>query len=323
MKVFITRPIPKKGTEMLRERFDVVINDRDRPATREELIEGVKDADAIVSLLTDRVDDELLDAAPKLKIAANYAVGFDNIDLEACTRHNVMATNTPGVLTPSVADFSIALMLATARRIVESDRFLREGKYRGWGPMLLLGKDFCNKTLGIIGMGRIGYAVAERARKGFGMRIIYHDMSKKDYADELDAEFVDMDTLLRESDYIGLFVSLNEKTRHLISREEFKKMKSTAILINTSRGPVVDEEALADALENNEIWAAGIDVYENEPAVNERLLGMKNVILTPHVASATEEARDGMAVLAAKNVIAALSGEKPDNLLNPDVLNEN
>ena len=323
MKVFITRPIPKKGTEMLRERFDVVINDRDRPATREELIEGVKDADAIVSLLTDRVDDELLDAAPKLKIAANYAVGFDNIDLEACTRHNVMATNTPGVLTPSVADFSIALMLATARRIVESDRFLKEGKYRGWGPMLLLGKDFCNKTLGIIGMGRIGYAVAERARKGFGMRIIYHDMSKKDYADELDAEFVDMDTLLRESDYIGLFVSLNEKTRHLISREEFKKMKSTAILINTSRGPVVDEEALADALENNEIWAAGIDVYENEPAVNERLLGMKNVILTPHVASATEEARDGMAVLAAKNVIAALSGEKPDNLLNPDVLNEN
>jgi glyoxylate reductase len=267
------------------------------------------------------VDDELLDAAgPQLVIAANYAVGFDNIDLAACTRHGVMASNTPEVLTETTADTAWALMMSAARRVPEGDRFLRSRTPWVWGPMMMLGQDLHHKTLGVVGFGRIGQAVARRGH-GFGMRVIYHDVYRPsaEVERELGAEFLELDDLLAEADFVSLHVNLTPETRHLINAERLRAMKSTAVLVNTSRGPVIDEAALADALRAGEIFAAGLDVFEKEPEVYPALLELENAVVIPHLGSATVDTRIAMGMVAADNLIAALEGRRPPTLLNPEV----
>lgn len=305
---------------LLRERCEVTVNPRDRVLTRAELLKGVKGQDALLPLLTDTIDAAVMDAEPKLRIIANYAVGFNNVDVAAATVRKIPVTNTPGVLTDTTADMAWALLMTCARRIVEGDRFTRAGRYTGWAPLLLLGHDVHGKTLGVIGFGRIGQAVARRAG-GFGMRILYHDVHPNESAArELGATFVDMPTLLRESDYLSLHTVLSPETTHLINAERLRQMKRTAILINTSRGPVVDERALVRALKAGWIAGAGLDVYEWEPRLAAGLAKLPNAVLAPHIASATLETRSRMAVMAAENVIARLEGRRPPNLVNPDVL---
>ena len=289
---------------------------------REELLREIRGKAGAVTLLTDRVDDEFLDAAgPQLLIVANYAVGFDNIEVPACTARGVMATNTPDVLTETTADTAWALMMAAARRVPEGDRFLRTREPWIWGPMMMLGQDVHHKTLGIVGFGRIGHALAHRAR-GFGMRIIYHDVYRPSplVEHELGAEYREMDDLLIEADFVSLHVNLTEETRHLINAERLRRMKPTAVVVNTSRGPVIDEAALADALEAGEIFGAGLDVFEREPEIYPKLLDLENVVIIPHLGSATVDTRIAMGLLAADNLIAALDGERPPTLLNPTVL---
>lgn len=300
--VVVTKSIPEVGIEALKAHFDVKIGG------------GIKGASAVLSQLSDKIDGRFLDQAGRqLKIAANYAVGFDNIDLAAAKKRKIVVTNTPGVLTEAVAEHSFALLMAVARRIVESDGFLRGGKYKGWEAELLLGPQIEGKTLGILGLGRIGSRVAEIGAKGYKMKVIYYDRGQRnrDLEKEIGAEPVSMRKILTASDFISLHVPLTRETRHMIGRQELASMKSTAILINTSRGPVVDEKALAQALRKKIIWGAGIDVFEFEPRVSAELKKLDNVIMTPHTASATREARDAMAVLAAKNIIAVLQGKKP------------
>jgi len=289
---------------------------------REELLREIRGMAGAVTLLTDRVDDEFLDAAgPQLLIVANYAVGFDNIEVPACTARGVMATNTPDVLTETTADTAWALMMAAARRVPEGDRFLRTREPWIWGPMMMLGQDVHHKTLGIVGFGRIGHALAHRAR-GFGMRIIYHDVYRPSpqVEHELGAEYREMDDLLIEADFVSLHVNLTEETRHLINAERLRSMKPTAVVVNTSRGPVIDEAALADALDAGEIFGAGLDVFEREPEIHPKLLDLENVVIIPHLGSATVDTRIAMGLLAADNLIAALDGERPPTLLNPTVL---
>ena len=313
-KVFITRKIPEPGPTLLKQAgFEVEISDFDGVLPREKLLEKVKGVDAILSLLTDKIDGEVMDAAgPQLKIVANYAVGYDNFDLNAAKQRNVIMTNTPEVLTESVAEHAIALMFAIARRIVESDQFMRSGKYTGWAPMLFLGNDLVGKTLGLIGLGRIGAAVAKRMRDGFEMKIIYYDVKRNEELEKkYNLEYRDLETLLKESDFVSIHVPLLESTRHLISEPQLKMMKKTAYLINTSRGPVIDEKALVVALKNGEIKGAALDVYEEEPKMAPGLAELPNTVLTPHTASATEETRSAMSELAAKNIIAVLSGQPP------------
>lgn len=318
MKVFITRKIPERGTELLKQAgFQVEISQLDRPLTKDELKQKVAGVDAILSQLVDKMDGEVMDAAGKqLKIVANYAVGFDNINVKDAEARHVLVTNTPDVLTDAVADHAFALMMAAARRVVESDRFSRAGKYTGWQPFLLLGQDVYGKILGVIGMGRIGSALAKRAAKGFGMKVLYHDRAANT---ELDAEIgsknVEMEELLKNSDFVSLHVPLLPETRHLISALQLEMMKKTAVLVNTSRGPVVDEQALLEALKKGDIFGAGIDVWENEPNLTPGLSDLENIVITPHTASATVEARDNMSRVAAENIIAALKGEQPPNLV--------
>lgn len=327
-KIFITRPIPEIGIKMLRDKgYEVFVNERakDRPADKEEILailrqaQGeVKPFDALLSVLTEKIDAEIMDAGlPILKIIANYAVGFDNIDLESAKQKNIMVTNTPGVLTDTVAEHTFALMLAISHRIVEADKFTRAGLYHTWGPMLLLGSDLSGKTLGVVGLGRIGSRVAFHANKGFGMKVLYTDVKKDDvFERELGAQFFEnVDDLLPLSDFVSLHVPLLESTRHLIDERRLKLMKSGAYLVNTSRGSVIDEKALAKALKENWIRGAAIDVFEKEPKVEPELLKLNNIILTPHIASATEETRNKMAELAAKNIIEALEGRMPPNLI--------
>lgn len=299
---------------MLRQAgFEVEVSDFDGVLPREQLLQKVKGADAILSLLTDKINGEVLDAAgPQLKIVANYAVGYDNFDLAAAKQRNVVMTNTPDVLTESVAEHAIALIFAITRRIVESDQFMRDGKYTGWAPMIFLGNDLVGKTLGLVGFGRIGAAVAKRMHDGFEMKIIYYDVKRNEELEkQYHLEYKELNDLLKESDYISIHVPLLETTRHLISEPQLKMMKKTAYLINTSRGPVIDEKALVAALKNGEIKGAGLDVYEEEPKMAPGLAELPNTVLTPHTASATEETRSAMSELAAKNIIAVLSGQPP------------
>jgi glyoxylate reductase len=320
--VLLTRPIMAGPMQILQGRCDVTVHENDFGIPRDDLLSVVKGRDAIITMLTERVDAELLDAAgPQLKIVANHAVGFDNVDLEACTAAGVLATNTPDVLTETTADTAFALIMAAARRVGEGERFLRARTPWIWGPLMMLGRDVHHKTIGIVGFGRIGQAVARRA-KGFGMRVLYTDAVElpRDVVAETGAERRELDDLLGEADVVSIHTNLTPETRHLFSSETFARMKPTAVLVNTSRGPVVDEEALADALEHGEIFAAGLDVFEYEPQVNERLLRLENVVVIPHLGSATVDTREAMGELAVRNVFAALDGERPPTLLNPEVL---
>jgi glyoxylate reductase len=321
-KVLVTRPIKEAPTERLRERCDVTIDDNDFGIPRDDLLKRVAGYDALVTMLTERVDAELLAAAgPQLKIVANHAVGFDNVSLADCTAAGVMASNTPDVLTETTADTAFALLMAAARRVGEGERFLRARTPWIWGPLMMLGQDVHHKTIGIVGFGRIGQAVARRA-KGFGMDVIYSDAFQlpTDVEAETGARRVELDDLLEQADFVSIHTNLTPDTRHLFGAEQFKRMKDTAVLVNTSRGPVVDEAALGDALAAGEIFAAGLDVFEREPEVGEQLLGLENVVVIPHLGSATVDTRDAMGHLAVDNVFAALDGERPPTLLNPDVL---
>lgn len=343
MKILITRPIPQVGIQKLKDKgYDIVVNEaaRERAATQEEMIAVLRRArgeekpfDALLSVLTDQITAEVMDAGlpvslaplsrsgsaggPTLKIIANYAVGFDNIDIEAARQRGIMVTNTPGVLTDTVAEHTFALMLAIAHRIAEADRFSRAGKYHAWGPELLLGTDVSGKTLGVLGLGRIGSRVAYHATKGFGMKVPYYDPNRnEDFEKEYGAAYVaNIDELLPQCDFVSIHVPLLESTHHLINEERLKKMKPSAYLINTSRGQIIDEKALAAALKNGIIRGAAIDVFEFEPEITPELKELDNIILTPHIASATTETRDKMAELAATNIIEALEGRTPPNLI--------
>ena len=316
-KIFITRRLPEEGLRLLKE-HELEIYEGDAPPSKEEIIEGVKDKDALICLLTDKIDAEVMDSAPNLKIIANYAVGIDNIDVEEATKRGILVTNTPGVLTETVADLAWALLMAIARRIVEGDKFMREGKFKGWAPLLMLGSDVYGKTIGIIGAGRIGSAVARRA-KGFNMRILYYSRKRNEkLEEECNAKYVDLETLLKEADFVSLHTPLTEETYHMIGEKGLKMMKPTAYLINTARGKCVDENALVKALKEGWIKGAALDVFENEPAIHPELKKLDNVVLTPHIGSASYETRSKMAVMVAKNVIAALEGKLPPNCVNPE-----
>jgi glyoxylate reductase len=318
--IFVTRRIPQPGLDMLKD-FDMTMNPEDRVLTKDELIAGSKGRDGVLCLLTDPITAEIMDALPTVKIFANYAVGFNNIDVEAATKRKVAITNTPGVLTDTTADFAWTLLMAAGRRLVEADKFCRAGTFKGWEPMMLLGHDIHHKTLGIVGMGRIGQAVAQRAR-GFEMKVLYTDEVRlaPERERELNATFTSLEQLLKESDFVSLHVPLMPSTRHLISKKQLGMMKPTAVLVNTSRGPVVDEKALVDALGNKVIFAAGLDVYEAEPALAPGLADLDNVIIPPHIASATTDTRTKMATMAAGNLVAFFKGERPPNIVNPEVL---
>ncbi|MCX6813809.1 MAG: D-glycerate dehydrogenase [Candidatus Azambacteria bacterium] len=320
MKIFITRTVPESGIKILKDKgFEVVINPEDRVLTKEELINNLKgqNFDALFCLLTDKIDAEVMDAfGPQLKIVANLAIGFDNINIEEAKKRGIMITNTPGVLTNTVAEHAFALMLAIAHRIVEADKFTRALKWQGWAPMLLLGNDLSGKTLGVVGLGRIGSRVAYHAVKGFDMKVVYYDVKRnEDFEKEFSAVFMSLEDLLKQSDFISIHVPLLDLTRHLINAKNLKLMKPSAYLVNTSRGPVIDEAALAYALSNKVIKGAALDVFEFEPKITPELLQLENVILTPHIASGTEETRSKMSALAATNIIEALEGRTPPNLV--------
>jgi lactate dehydrogenase-like 2-hydroxyacid dehydrogenase len=319
--VYVTRMIPVEVIEDLKKHFDVEVNPEDRAVTREELLAKVKGRDAVLSLMTDKIDGEVLDAAgPQCKIFANYAVGYNNFDLEAATKRGVILTNTPGVLDDATATHAWALLLATARRIPEGDKYVRDGKWKAWAPMFFIGLDVDRKTLGIAGLGRIGSNFAKKAM-GFDMKIIYADANRNlEFEKKYGARFVDKETLLKESDFLSLHVPLTPETQHYIGEKELKMMKKTAVLINASRGPVVDEKALVKALREKQIWGAGLDVFENEPALEPGLTELDNVVIVPHIASATTETRINMGKIAAGNIIKVLSGQAPDTCVNPDVL---
>jgi glyoxylate reductase len=318
--VYVTREIPRPALDLLAQHCEMEVNPEDRVLSKAELIEKVKGRDGVLCLLTDPIDAEVLDAAKGAKMFANYAVGYNNIDLAAATERGVLISNTPGVLTDATADMAWALLFATARRVVESDNFMRAGKYEGWGPLHFLGQEITGKTLGVVGGGRIGCSFARKAQ-GFEMKIIYTDIEpNSDFEAETGGTFVDLETLLKESDFVSLHVPLLPETTHLISDKEFKMMKKNAILINTSRGPVVDEKALVKALQEGEIWGAGLDVYEDEPAMTPGLAELDNAVICPHIASATYETRTKMGMMAVENLLAGLRGELPPNCLNPEVL---
>ncbi|MBU1628277.1 D-glycerate dehydrogenase [bacterium] len=316
MKVFVTRRIPKKGISLLAEKFEMEIYDSDDPIPYDELLKGVKGSVGLLSLLSDKVDKNVMDAAPALKVIANYAVGYNNIDIEEATKRKIHVTNTPEVLTETTADLVWALILSVSRRIVEADKFMRKREFKGWAPNLFLGEDVYWQTLGILGMGKIGSAVAKRA-KGFGMNIIYHDPQHKPYyEEETSAELVSFEELLTTSDFLSLNLPLTKENRHIISYKELDMMKRTAYLINTARGPIVDEKGLVQALKEGKIKGAGLDVYEDEPKVEEELLSMENVVLLPHIGSATGATRDKMAIMAAQSIVDVLSGRRPKHTVN-------
>lgn len=321
-RVFVTLPLPSPGIEMLRERFEVTMMEAEGMAA-ETLKRHVEETDpvGIVGMVNVPITDEIMSVAPHLRVIANYAVGYNNVDLAAATRRGVLVTNTPGVLTEATADLAFALLLAVARRVVESDRFLREGRFKGWKADLLLGSDVHGATLGIIGFGRIGQAVARRGL-GFSMSILYSDARRvaPEVESELRAQYVPLDELLRKADYVTIHADLNAETRHLIGERELKLMGPNHYLINAARGPIVDEKALVKALKEGWIKGAGIDVYEKEPQTEPGLTDCWNAVLLPHLGSATVSARAAMAETAAKNLIAAVEGKTPPNLVNKDVI---
>jgi glyoxylate reductase len=320
--VYVTRRIPDAGLDVIRRACGgFEMNPHDRSLTRDELLMAVRGRDGVLCTLADRVDDELMNVAgSQCKVFANCAVGFDNVDLPAATRRGVLITNTPGVLTDTTADLAWALLFAVARRIAESDRFFRSGRWAGWGPMQFLGRDIYGSTLGVIGAGRIGMAVASRS-VGFNMRVLYADSQEKPELMRIGARRVALDDLLRESDFVTIHVPLDDSTRHLIGARELSLMKPTAYLINTARGPIVDEAALVAALKEQRIAGAALDVYENEPYPAPGLTELENVVCIPHLGSATVATRSRMATMAAENLVAALCGERPPNLVNPEAFN--
>jgi glyoxylate reductase len=318
-KIFVTHPLYSEAQSVLQSTCDCEFWTKpERPPTA-ELARRLKDKEGLVCLLTERVGDDMLRAATKLRIVANVAVGYDNVDIPACTRRGVLVTNTPGVLDETTADFAWALMLAVARRVVEADQYVRAGQWQGWNFDQYCGTDVWGKTLGVVGFGRIGQAVARRAL-GFGMKVLYHSRKRvpEDVERQLQAEYREMNALLGESDFVSLHVPLNGDTRQLFDAPKFFRMKPSAFLVNTSRGPVVDEAALVHALESKKIAGAGLDVFEQEPFVHP---GLKraNVVLAPHVGSASTETRAKMALVAAQNTVALFQGQRPPNLLNPEV----
>jgi glyoxylate reductase len=319
-KVFVTRIIPDRGLDLVKDFCDADVWEGELPPSREELLKRARGVDGLLSLLTDKIDAEVMDAAgPQLKVISNFAVGFDNIDVNAATARKIPVGNTPDVLTDSTADFAFALMLSAGRRMLEGDRYVRAGKWLTWGPKLLLGIEMKGTTLGLVGFGRIGKAMARRA-VGFDMRVIYYDPNETRYDQDVKASPVDFEDLLAESDFISLHTPLTPATHHLINAEALSKMKPNAILINTSRGPVVDLDALYEALRSKRIFAAGLDVTEPEPLpADHPLLTLDNVIVVPHIASASKVARDKMAWTAAKNLISGLTGDHLPNCVNPQV----
>jgi glyoxylate reductase len=321
--VFITRKVPAMGIKLLKEAgLEPNLFDSDLPIARGELLKRLRETpyQAILTTLTEKVDDELLEAAGKqLKIVANFAVGYDNINLGACTRRGIAVSNTPGVLSEATADQAFALLLAVARRLVEGHQLVAGGNWLGWAPTQLLGQDTKGRTLGIIGMGRIGSEVAKRG-KGFDMQILYYNRSRNPEAEaRLDAQYVSLETLLKESDFVSINTPSTPETHHLINQKTLALMKPNAILVNTARGPIIHEEALVKALKEGRIWGAGLDVFEFEPKVTDELRTLPNVVLAPHLGSATEGTRDAMISLAASAIVAVLRGERPGNLLNPEV----
>ena len=323
-EIFITRRVFKDVIEILEKQGHVIdINNTDTILPSRELVERARGKTGLISLLNDRIDSQVMNQLPSLKVISNIAVGYDNIDIDGATRRNIMVTNTPGVLTETTADLAFALLLSAARKIPEADSYIRAGKFKNWQLMQPhMGVDIYEKTLGIVGMGAIGQAVAKRAHRGFGMRILYVNSSRKERAEkEYGAEFVEFDELLSNSDFISIHVPLTEKTTHMFSANDFKKMKKNAILVNTARGPVVDEKALVSALKNGRIRGAALDVFEEEPAVHPELKKMtENVVLAPHIGSASIETRLRMAKMAANNMAEALKGNRPPNLVNDTVL---
>jgi glyoxylate reductase len=320
-KIYITRKIPNIGIELLKEKgYEVDISEKDGVLTKSELIEALntKEYDAVLSLLTDTIDADVYSAVPSAKIFANYAVGYNNIDVEEAKKRGITITNTPGVLTDTVAEHTVAMIMAITQRIAEGDRFTRAGKYDGWSPMLLLGMNIRGKTLGVVGAGRIGSVVANAMTKGFGMKTIYFDIKKNiEFEKETGGEFREsVEDVLKEADVVTLHVPLLDSTKHLINKERLEMMKSTAYLINSSRGPVIDEKALAQALKDKQIAGAALDVYENEPKLAEGLAGFENIVITPHIASATHETRSKMSEMAAQNIIAFIEGGTPPNAVN-------
>jgi lactate dehydrogenase-like 2-hydroxyacid dehydrogenase len=315
-KIYVTRLLPQPAMEKLQDYFDLSVNTEDRVLAQAEIQKNIKGKDALLCLLTDTIDKAIMDSCEHLKVISNYAVGFNNIDIQEATRRAIPVCNTPGILTETTADLTFALIFSIARRIVESDNFLRAGKFKGWGPMDFLGTDIYGKTLGIIGMGRIGQAVAERAR-GFKMNILYTAHSDKQIAG---TQFVSLTELLTQSDFVSIHLPLSPETRYLIGLNELKGMKKSAYLINTSRGPIVNEQELVYALQNNIIAGAGLDVYENEPLLTPGLVELNNTVLLPHIGSATIETRTAMGIMAAENAISIFKGEFPHSIANPEVL---
>jgi glyoxylate reductase len=320
-KVYVTRMLPKPAMDKINSYCDAKTWEGELPPPKNMILENVKDADGLLCLVTDKIDAELMDSGPKLKVIAQYAVGFDNIDLDAATKRGIIVTNTPVVSNDAVADFTFALILAAGRRVLDGDKHVRAGLWKTWGPLILVGQDVYQKTLGIIGLGRIGAAVAKRAT-GFGMKLMYYDIIRQPkWEQELGIEFVSLERVLTESDFITIHTNLTKETYHLLGAEQFKKMKPTCVVVNTGRGPIIDTMALAEALRNKRIAYAALDVTETEPiAPDHPLLELDNVIITPHIASASIQARTAMGMLAADNLIAGLKGEMPPTPVNPDAL---
>ena len=320
-KVLVTRALPQQGMTLLEQNFDLEVNPAGEAMPHASIIKGITDKQGLVCLLSDNIDAQIINGAPSLRIIANYAVGFNNIDVAAATRRGIPVTNTPEVLTETTADLVMGLLLSVARRIVEADNYLRSGRFKGWAPELLLGSDVHNKILGIIGMGRIGQAVARRAR-GFDMKVIYYDTRRLPVHVEAKygVAFVGLEALLAGSDFVSVHAPLNKETHHLISTNELATMKNTAFLINAARGPIIDEQALVRALEAGEIAGCALDVYENEPAVASALLRMPNAVLVPHIGSASTEARTRMALMVVDNLVAVLQNNvRPPNVVNPEI----
>jgi glyoxylate reductase len=320
-KIYVTRELPERGLKMIRQHFDTEVWPEYAPPPKKVIIENAKNVDALATLLSDKIDAEIFNVAPKLKIVSQLAVGFDNIDIPEATKRGIYVTNTPEVLTDTTADFAWTLLMAVARRVAEADKYVRTGQWKvGWHPNMMTGRDIYGTTIGIVGAGRIGYAVAKRAT-GFDMKILFYDVIPRPEIERLGAKKVDLDTLFKESDFVSIHVPLMKETHHLVNEQRLRLMKKTAYIINNSRGPVVDEKALYKALKEGWIAGAGLDVFEQEPTpMDNPLLKLDNVVVAPHISSASLETRSRMAEMVAENLVAFFEGKKPPNLVNADVM---